>query len=74
MTFDRRRGELRGSLSPPPAFTQQSTMINLLNLTPTTRLDLTTPFANHAARLAPVCEKLCERVSTPIWIGVLQYW
>jgi len=37
MTFDRRRGELSGSLSAPPRFTQLSTMTtNLLNLTDTT--------------------------------------
>ena len=37
MTFDRRRGELKGSLSAPPTFTQLSTVTtNLLNLTDTT--------------------------------------
>jgi hypothetical protein len=36
MTFDRRRSELEARSSAPPRFTQQATMINLLNLTHTT--------------------------------------
>ena len=36
MTFDRRRSELEARRSAPPRFTQQATMINLLNLTHTT--------------------------------------